>query len=399
MKYGNIIYFRYLNTIGGIETWFYNLATLYNDLDIVVVVNSGSLPQIKRLSRKVRVIQWDGKSTFECENLFVNFNLNILPYVKADKVYCTLHGDYLDMVNRKQLNKENLPIDPRIDQYIAITKQVRDSWHELTGLNAIVCYNPVLVPKKHKTIRICSAQRMTAEKGKDRIKLLAETLNFVCRKTGNRWLWDIYTDNTNAIHNENITYKTPRLDIAEYLNGYDWFVALSDNEGYCYSVVESLMNGVPCVVTDLPVFKELELNESNSLKLNLNMDNILDVAVHMFDKKQSFEYQPPKDNWRFLFADKKSTYDYKEVNKMLHKVVALNTYSKLKVKDAELDKILPEGFQFEVDEARLKVLLGDNSYKTAFVKLVEESTEVLEEPKAEVEEPVEKPKRTKKAKK
>lgn len=84
---------------------------------------------------------------------------------------------------------------------------------------------------------------------------------------------------------------------------------------------------------------------------------------------------------------------------MLHKVVALNTYSKLKVKDAELDKILPEGFQFEVDEARLKVLLGDNSYKTAFVKLVEEPTEVLEEPKAEVEEPVEKPKRTRKAKK
>ena len=67
---------------------------------------------------------------------------------------------------------------------------------------------------------------------------------------------------------------------------------------------------------------------------------------------------------------------------MKYKVEALRTYTDLNVKDGELDKIIPEGFQFEVDENRLNVLLGNNTYKKAFVKLVEE-------PKKEIEEKIE----------
>ena len=71
MKYGNIIYFKWLNTIGGIETWLYYLSELYKDLDITVIVGSGSLPQIERLEKNVRVLIWDGKQGYECEHLFV----------------------------------------------------------------------------------------------------------------------------------------------------------------------------------------------------------------------------------------------------------------------------------------------------------------------------------------
>lgn len=60
---------------------------------------------------------------------------------------------------------------------------------------------------------------------------------------------------------------------------------------------------------------------------------------------------------------------------MLHKVEALNTYSVLNVRDAEFNKVLPEGFQFEVDDARLKTLLGENAYNQPFVKLVDEKIE------------------------
>lgn len=399
MKYGNLIYFQYLNTIGGIETWFYNISVLYGDLDITVVINKGSMPQIKRLSKNVRVLIWDGKQTFECERLFVNFNLAIIPFVKADKIYCCLHGDYWDMMQRKQLSRENLPIDSRIDEYIGVSKLVCDSWYKATGIKATLCYNPVLPVTERKVVKLCSAQRLSKEKGKDRIKLLAQALDQICAVSGDRWMWDIYTDDTNAIFNSNIYYRSPRLDITDFYRAYDWFVQLSDNEGYCFSAVESLMRGVPCVVTDIPVFKELGLTEGNSIKLNLDSSNVFEVAKMIFSEKPQFKYEPPKDIWRSLFADVKSTYEYKEEKLMLHKVEALNTYVRLKVRDAELDRILPEGFQFEVDDARLQTLLGNNKYKVAFVREIKEEpiadVPVAEEPQIE-EEPKKKKGRKKK---
>jgi hypothetical protein len=56
---------------------------------------------------------------------------------------------------------------------------------------------------------------------------------------------------------------------------------------------------------------------------------------------------------------------------MIHKVEALETYAKLGVADRDMKSVLPKGFQFEVDDERLAVLLGDNPYKVAFVKEVD----------------------------
>lgn len=409
MKYGNIIYFYHINTIGGIETWFYNISRLFNDLDITFVFRSGSMPQLQRYAEKVRVLQWNGRDRLECVNLFCNFNLDIIPFVTAEKKYIVLHGDYEDMIRRRQLTYESLPISDQVDGYIGITQLVCDAWERVTGIKPVLCYNPVLPVEKSRVIRLCSAQRMTREKGRGRIEALASALDRLCAYTGDKWLWDIYTDDSNAIFNENIHYLHPRLDAPSLYGAYDWFVALSDNEGFCYSVVEALMRGVPCVVTDLPVFREIGLDESNSVKLDLNIKNLDFVAFQVMNKKLKFTYKPPETNWRFLFADIKSNYQYKEEERMVHKVMALDTYQRLKVKDAVLDKILPVGYPFEVDDHRLKVLLGDNKYKVPFVqlmtkpetieeKVVEEEPvveEKVEETPVEVKEEV-KPKRRKK---
>ena len=394
MKYGNLIYFHSILSIGGIETWLYNISVLFRDLDITIVTSKAAHPQINRIAKNVRVIVWDGKQRFECEKLFVNFNTDIIPYVKADRIYLCLHGDYSDMIRRGQLKLENLPMHPKVDEYIGISKTVCDSWKKLTGIDATLCYNPVLEPASPKVIRLVSAQRLSREKGKERIKMLANALDDICRKSGDKWIWDIYTDNAHVIPYVNIRYTSPRLDVADYYSSYDWLVQLSDNEGYCYSVVESLMRGVPCVVTDLPVFKELGLTSENSIMMNLDGSNVFSVANDILTKKLQFKYRPPADSWRSMFADIPSTYEYKEEKLMLHKVEALDTYERLKVRDGEFDRILPEGFAFEVSDERLKVLLGDNGYKKAFVKLVEE--EPTEEP---TEEPAEeKPKRGRKKK-
>lgn len=83
---------------------------------------------------------------------------------------------------------------------------------------------------------------------------------------------------------------------------------------------------------------------------------------------------------------------------MKHKVRALDTYSKLKIKDAQFDEVLPIGYEFEVDDERLNVLLGSNKYKVPFVEEIKEEVEkVVDEVKEQVEEVVEKkPSRKKK---
>lgn len=57
---------------------------------------------------------------------------------------------------------------------------------------------------------------------------------------------------------------------------------------------------------------------------------------------------------------------------MLHKVRALKTYEEKNIVDAVEGKVLNEGFEFEVDDDRLKVLLGENKYNVAFVEEITE---------------------------
>lgn len=64
------------------------------------------------------------------------------------------------------------------------------------------------------------------------------------------------------------------------------------------------------------------------------------------------------------------------------KVIALDAFKKNNIKAKELDRIPNDGEIFEVSEERLQILLGDNSYKKVFVKVLEEPK--IEKPKKKV---------------
>ena len=76
----------------------------------------------------------------------------------------------------------------------------------------------------------------------------------------------------------------------------------------------------------------------------------------------------------------------------MYLVEALDTYKTRNIPDKALQRIPEPGEKFEVSKERLDVLLGNNSYNLAFVKLVEEPKEEKKEEKKEVK-PI---KRTKK---
>ena len=319
MFYNNVFYFKLINEIGGIENFFFQLAKKYRKYDITIFYKQGDKKQIERLQKLVRCIKYRGQN-IECKKAFFNFNLDIIDNVKADEYVCILHVDY------KAMNLKP-PSHPKIDKYIGITQLVCDSFNEITGMKAELCYNPVAIDRPPKALRLVSATRLTSEKGKDRMIQLANALD----GAGVKYEWIIYTNDTNAIDNPNVFYAKPKLDILPYIRSADFLVQLSDNEGYCYSVVEALSVGTPVIVTPCPVFKELGLNNKNSITIDFDMQNIPIERIKKFNMPK---YEAPADNWNNLLAKGDSTYSPEEAERKI-KVKVIRPYF-----DIELERLV-----------------------------------------------------------
>lgn len=298
--YTNVFYFYRINEIGGIETFYQNLAEKYQDRDITIVYNIGSKEQIRKLSRKVRVIQWKDGMEIACKRAFFNFNLNVIDHIQAEEYIQIIHGDYKSM----QIMPNR---SPKIDKYLACSRQAAETFEELTGEQCTVVYNPVVSPKGRKALRLISTTRLTREKGKQRIERMAQLLD----AAGVTYTWEIFTDDKHAINNKNIVYRKPVMDVWPYVSAADWLVQLSDNEGFCYSVVEALMAGTPAIVTPCPVFKELGLDSTNSITLDWNFDEI--PTDRILAGLTFPEYRPPEDGWSKLLGKTPATYKRDEM--------------------------------------------------------------------------------------
>ena len=291
----NILYFQNLNSVGGCESWMFYMIKKYQDHDIVIVYQKADPKQLERLKKYARCIKFTGQR-IKCEKAFFNYNPNIIDYVDAKEYIQVIHADY-----KVQSGLANFT-SPKITKYIGVSKLACKSFTEVTGKSCELCYNPIILDKPKKVLRLISATRLTPEKGRPRMAKLGQMLD----NAGIPYLWTIFTNDTNAIKNPNIIYMQPRLDISDYIASSDYLVQLSDCEAFCYSVVESLMLGVPVIVTDLPVFKEIGLDETNSIKLNLDMSNV--PIDKIYKKDFNFKYEPPKDTWDKILVPGKSTW-------------------------------------------------------------------------------------------
>lgn len=302
----NVFYFNYINTIGGIEQFFAYLAEKYSDWDITVIYRSGDKKQLDRLKKFVRVVRYSGQ-IIECDKIFFCFNRDIIDDVIAKEKCLVLHGDYKAMVLQGQLSKENIPLDDKIDKYYGVSQVVCDSWKELTGVDCELVYNPIVTSQPKKLLKLVYCGRLTSEKG-------GELVNALIAKLDSRnidYLFYVYS-NARTISGKNVVYLDTRLDAGDFLNkdNYDYIVVLSKNEGYCYSLIQALSNGLPAIITPCPVFKELGANETNSITLEHNLSNLDSVVDTIVSKEFKFNYTPKKDTWDKLLIPGKSEYKH-----------------------------------------------------------------------------------------
>ena len=344
-KCTNAYYFGHLNKIGGIESHLYYVAKKYKDIDMVVYYRSCHETQLERLKSVVRCVHLEDYDSVECVNLFCCFNRDILDHCKAKKKYLVLHGDYKNMVERGQLDVSRLPVDPRIDEYLGVSQLVCDSWFELTGIQARCVYEPVVLDKVERPLMFISATRLTPEKGWHRMEKLAMELD----KANVNYLWLIYTDSKKS-PTKNMVFCEPRLDITDKLGGFDAFIQLSDNEGYCLSVVEAMMRKIPVICTDLPVLKELGLDDSNSIRLDFSMENIPIEEIKNIRKKR-VKFAQIEDKWGDVL-DKSPRIEQKI------KVTAGNGYVNRRLIDSQLNRVPQPGEQWYVDYYRYEDLIA-----------------------------------------
>ena len=362
----NLYYFHSILEIGGIETFFYYLAKKYKDWDLTIVYREGNAKQLERLREYVCCMQYQPGMKFKCTRAFFNFNTDIIEDVEAtDGYYLVLHGDYEDMLKRKQLLRENFPGHKKITNYVGISKQVCAAWERVTGNKAELCYNPFSPDKPHKKLKLISATRLSVEKGGNRMVKLGEALD----KLGVDYEWDIYSNRgINQKLSPHMHLKKTKLNIIDDIAQADFLVQLSDNEGYCYSIVEALNLHVPVVVTPIPVFKEIGLNDTNSITLAFDCSNIMDVAKQIASKEFHFDYKPVEDSWDKLLIPGPSKYQQELNSKYL--VKATNAYNDMHIKDAELGFKPEPGHEWSISKKRYDFLNSGNPRKTKFVELV-----------------------------
>lgn len=286
----NVFYFRRLCEIGGIETWLYNISVLYGkNYDINIFYVTGDEKQVERLKKYVNVYKYVGQP-IECEKAFFCFNMEIADKVIAKEKVFFVHGDY-------KTQNEIPHIAKSIDKVYAISELAKISIKELLNIDAEVVYNPLIKHEKKKRLKLISCTRLTKEKGKNRIIKLANMLN----EHNVDFIWDIYTNDKLEINIKNIRYCKPQLDIADYIHEYDYLVQLSDCEGYCYSIVEALMQNVPVIVTDMPVMKEIGvIDKVNGFIVNFDLSNV--NIYNILNSKFDFTYEPPKSDFEKLLV-------------------------------------------------------------------------------------------------
>ena len=352
--YNNIFYFDRLNEIGGVETFFYEIAKKYCDNDITVFYSYGDLKQIQRLKKYIRVIKYTGQK-IKCKKAFFNYNLKPIDNIEAEKYYEIIHANYRDLGVRPNVHD-------KINEYIGVSQSVCDVFTELTGLPCTLCYNPITIEKPKRVLYLISATRLTAEKGKNRILKLAKALD----DAEIPYIWTIFTNDTRAIQHPRIIFMEPQLNIRDYIAKADYTVQLSDTEAYCYTMIESLLLNVPVIVTPWACLKELNITNDYGFILPFDMTNI--PVDEIYNKKFNFKYNLKPDNWNQILELSKST--YKEELNSIYTVEALSAYQNNKLVDAELGHIPEPGEVWDVSKERFDLLAGENKRGIQFVKLV-----------------------------
>lgn len=323
--------------IGGIETWIYNFCKIMSKYyDIVVMYDQIDVLQMDRLEKYVEVIKRDPKKKIICDTIIISRITDDIPEnVKPKQTIQMCHTCKM---------QDFLKVPQDKDHIVMVSKAAAESFHED---KAEVIHNLTDTPAKQKALLLISATRLSKvsafEKGHDRMIKFADMLE----KAQIPYIWMIFSDHALDNAKPNMILMPPTLNIAPYLAMADYYVSLSDAEGYGYSMVESLINGTAVITTPISVLPELGIKDGEN-------GYVVPFEMESFDCKKlldipTFEYR--SDNarimkqWRKLLGNTKPKHDYNPSDKVSLEVTR-------KYRDMQLNRVLDVGERIMVSKCR-----------------------------------------------
>ena len=293
----NVFYQDNILIIGGVETFLYELAKLcsINKRDLTIVYRTGDKEQIKRLQRYCNVVSLQSiEKPIKCKKAFFNYNISAIDDFDAEEYIQLIHADF----QSPYLKDYPIVQSDKITQYIAVSMNNAKSFESITGIKPDVYYNPITIDDEPRIMTLVSAQRLSPEKGGDRMCEIIRKLD-MCKIP---YVWHIFSTDRLSIESDNVVYHKPTLDIRRWIKYADYMVLVSDTEGFSYGAYESLCIGTPLIITRLPILDELGSDDTNSIILDFDLSNL---DVHYIYKKAGnfkFHYNKKSDKWMSILG-------------------------------------------------------------------------------------------------
>ena len=300
LRLKNVLYFPNFNSVGGIETFCYQMGLKYGkDYDITVIYQRGDAEMMDRIAKVCRVIKYREGDEIECDVFIFGYGHEIIDHVKAKKIIQTFHADYI-------CRHLNPCFDERITHRFGVaentTNGIREHYEWAKDIQTM--YNPYTPEKPRKVLKLVSATRLTKEKGYWRMVRLAEALE----QAGIPFIWLVFTDdNTQNFTCKSVVKLPPTHNALDYIAAADYLVQLSDTEGYSYSVVEALSVGTPVIATAFAVAEEQGIiNGKTGFILPMDMTEIPVDAIYKGVRK--FTYTPNESHYETVLAKGKAKF-------------------------------------------------------------------------------------------
>ena len=341
----NVFYQLHINCIGGIETFLYELARLSykHKRDLTIVYRSGDPIQIARIRKYCRIVSLaEIEKPIKCHKAFFNYAVDAIDLFEADEYIQIIHADFKSDILQGWIHDN--PQSDKITTRYAVSANNKKSYEEVTNyIVKDVLYNPICIEDEPRVMTLVSAQRMSPEKGVNRIKTLVKMLD----NAKIPYVWHIFADKVVDMDSENVMFHKTTLDVRKWLKYADYTVLLSDTEGFPYTIYESLCLGTPIIVTPLLMLDEMGVNQKNSIVLDFDMSNVDVQEIYKKAGTLKFKYDSKPDGWLELL-DGESDYEYTDVT-----IKALSTYYDTylgkKVVKGELSDVPEDMAQIRID--------------------------------------------------
>ena len=293
---------HFFNKIGGIETFIINFCkTFYKEYDITLLCRNIDIDNALKLSQYADVVC--EPTDIECDTLIITSVLidnQMIEKVKYKKIYQMVHSDWSQM--KRFWDWEIKKYSPDT-QFIAVSESARDSLKKEYDYDSIIIPNILIKPyvNSQKTLKLLSLCRLTKEKGFERMKILCDLLE----ELHIPYIWNVYGTN---VYNEQsyknmIIQKSITKNIGEVIKNHDYVVQLSDTESFCYTMYESLLLGVPVLVTPFPNAKqEIKDGENGYIlpfDMNISKDKIKQIYKNI-PQNVKYKQEGVKEKWQEL---------------------------------------------------------------------------------------------------